>query len=40
VGKGFGLIGIKERANILHGEVAIQNMAPSGTSISILIPLL
>jgi two-component system, sensor histidine kinase LadS len=39
IGKGFGLIGIKERVNILRGEVAIQNMAPSGTSISILIPL-
>ncbi|KAF0214694.1 MAG: YYY domain-containing protein histidine kinase putative transcriptional [Ignavibacteria bacterium] len=38
-GKGFGLSGIHERVNILHGSISIDSQINKGTSIQIHIPL-
>ncbi|OGU79357.1 MAG: hypothetical protein A2279_03485 [Stygiobacter sp. RIFOXYA12_FULL_38_9] len=38
-GKGFGLSGIHERVNILHGSISIDSVINKGTSIQIHIPL-
>lgn len=35
---GFGMIGIRERLNILHGQIEITENKPSGTIIHIQIP--
>jgi signal transduction histidine kinase len=37
---GFGLIGMKERAQTMGGELSIQTTAPGGTTISMAVPVL
>jgi signal transduction histidine kinase len=39
VKRGAGLLGIKERVNILSGELRIQNASPNGTIITINLPI-
>jgi signal transduction histidine kinase len=36
-GSGFGLIGIRERVNILKGELEISGNQPQGTKVRITI---
>jgi len=36
----FGLIGIKERLNIWHGQMKIDGVQDKGTTVKIQIPLL
>jgi signal transduction histidine kinase len=36
---GFGITGIKERLNILHGEISIADALPNGTIIEITLPI-
>jgi signal transduction histidine kinase len=35
----FGLIGMRERVNQLHGELAMENTGLKGTRITIRLPL-
>jgi len=37
--KSFGIIGMKERALILGGEVSIEGMAGKGTEVKVEMPL-
>lgn len=39
IGKGMGLIGIRERVNALHGEFSLQSQPDEGTDITISLPL-
>lgn len=36
---GFGLIGMRERINAVHGQLSIQSRHPHGTAIEVTIPL-
>jgi signal transduction histidine kinase len=39
IGKGSGLIGLKDRAEALGGRMRIESPAGNGTSLSVTIPL-
>jgi signal transduction histidine kinase len=36
--EGFGLLGMRERAELLHGEIAVQSTAGQGTVVSVSLP--
>ena len=37
--KGFGILGIRERARSIGGEIEIHRLAPSGTRVTLRVPL-